>query len=108
MLYDPKWEVQADTKLDPMAYDTFVGWLEKQPHNKRYCYLDHGACLVASYLTAMGFKSIEVFSCGAFTHRIGNQQISAAYPQHLDGIAVHEPHTYRAALERAKSPEFIW
>lgn len=106
MLYDPKWEVE--TKADPMDYKTFVGWLEKQPSDKTYCYLNHGACLVADYLSAMGYEYVQVYSCGDFVHRVGRKKVNAVYPTQLDRISIESPHTYGEALERAKSRRFIW
>lgn len=104
MLYDPKWKQKAD----PMAYETFIGWLEQQPSDGRYCYGDHGACLCASYLTAMGYEGVDLYSCGDFAHTSRGKRVEGQYPVQMDNLAVEQPWTFGAALQRAKMPRYVW
>ncbi len=93
-------------KSNAMTHRSFVAWLKRQPPDKTYCYLDHGHCLVADYLLAQGYKNVKVYSGGVFNH--GKKRGDHDYPQEMDDISNHTPHTYRAALERAQLPRFVW
>jgi hypothetical protein len=96
MLYDPKWEQK--TKADPFSLDSLIAWLEQQPAENRYCYADNGKCLLGRYFTAKGFKAVNVWSSG-----VSYQGGDAGLPPHFNDIAVYTPHTFGAALERARA-----
>jgi len=94
MLYDPKWK--ADVTADPFKLSTLIAWLEKQPAHKGYCYLASGGCLLHQYFTACGFKKVTVGGYGVSLNNI-------EYPLgDFENIPNETPHTFGAALERAR------
>lgn len=96
MLYDPKWEKPADV----MSVRSLIAWLERQPADKEYCYLDHGHCLIGDYLRSCGFSDIWV---GGFTYRhSGTAGERRRLPDAFEDVAADFPRTYGAALERAR------
>lgn len=104
MLYDPKWEVQ--TKADPLSLGALIAWLEKQPANVEYCYIDNGHCLLAQYFTFCGFENVMVgglgeWSCGP--DRNFHKHESRQSPPGFYGVAAEKPHTFGAALKRARA-----
>lgn len=92
MLYDPKWEVK--TKPDVFSLESLIAWLEKQPADEVYDYMNcHGACLLDQYGAAMAVPR------NSATYR----QLDRAF----DGgggyfIACGHPRTFGAALTRAR------
>ena len=48
--------------LPIFSNEAFVNWLEAQPPNKTYRYVDHNNCAIAQYLKAQGFTGIEIGS----------------------------------------------
>jgi hypothetical protein len=113
MLYDPKWEKQAETKADPFALETLIAWLEKQPLARQYPYHRGGQCMLAQYFTANGLRNVHMF-CDAFWHGdaplpswIGQDEgikagILTALPPLFNFVALMQPHTFGAALQRAR------
>jgi hypothetical protein len=90
MLFDPKWE----TKTDTWAMPSFVAWLENQPPEKTYNWLDcRGACLISQYMTANG---IEWYDEGLLLY-------SSHVPEEFKTVAVRHPRTFGAALHRARN-----
>lgn len=110
MLYDPKWEV--NTKADPMQLGTLIAWLEKRPASKGYSYTCNGHCLLAQYFTAMGMKNVFMWA-EYFYHgdkpifmdedEAVDRGIATRLPPNFNKIAVHDPMTFGAALERARA-----
>src|SRR5215831_9558336 len=101
MLWDPK----HDVKLDPMSLDTLIAWLEKQPKDEAYCYNSNGACLLAQYFEAMAFEcpwvgigSVHFGVRDEFWECRGN----IALPDGFNSISFQKPHTFGAALKRAR------
>lgn len=101
MLYDPKWDIEI--KADPFSLDTLIAWLEKQPENKVYCYLDNGGCLLAQYFQANGHPDAEV---GGFevwlTGSPSKRDDEVILPDSFSKIAQEGERTFGAALKRAR------
>lgn len=99
MLYDPKWEKQ--TKADPHSLASLIAWLEQQPANGAYCFLDNGGCLMHQYYAAHGFKNFWV---GGWTVRHANGEGRELFrlTEEFKGIASDGQHTFGAALKRAR------
>jgi hypothetical protein len=100
MLYDPKWEQQAETKADPFSLASLIAWLEQQPAAEMYCYRENGDCLLAQYFIAHGYCNVNM---GPLVFFHGPKNEKANVPRQFNDIAVGDPHTYGAALERARS-----
>jgi hypothetical protein len=99
MLYDPKWEV----KTDPFTFESLIAWLERQPAQKEYCFMDNGGCLFFQYLEEMGVDVVGVG--GASFRREADDRDGGRHPLPTGwpSLASLEPHTFGAALERARA-----
>lgn len=95
MLYDPKWEV----KTDPFSLESLITWLEKQPGEKAYCFFANGGCMLHQYFEAM---KLDIVWVGGLTYETDSGRRDLI-PNGLDDIAAIEPHTFGAALNRARS-----
>lgn len=89
MFFDPT--CKPETKADPYTIEAMIAWLEKQPANKTYPFMDcFGGCLFAKYLASHGHK----WQAGDYA------MVTEFLPPH---VAAMEPWTYGAALERARA-----
>lgn len=94
MLYDPKWEQQAETRAKP-SLAGLIAWLETQDPAEPYRYscID-GSCLIDQYLTyATGKPSLP----DPATH----WPVCGGADNYWN-IASPWPQTFGAALERAR------
>ena len=89
MLYDKRWD-KVETKDDVLSTASLIAWLEKQPPEKKYDYFNCcGACLIDQY--------------------IGKNTTPDEYASIMDRtnweteVAAPRPHTFGAALERARA-----
>ncbi len=87
MLDNVKWYLPK--VADPQSLGALITWLEPFPAKKPYCYTDSGKCLAAQYNKSIGRPY-------ASTHL-------TPFDCDLELIALEEPHTFGAALERARS-----
>ncbi len=98
MLYDPKWEVQTETKTrHPLKLATLVAWLEKQPADEIYRYEDSGECLLGRYFAACGWTNVGL---GHIFVASDQQPNAVQMPKSFQRTAATEPHTFGAALKR--------
>jgi hypothetical protein len=95
MLYDKRWDKQLETR-DPFTLESLIAWLEKQPANKVYCYGDLGSCLAARYNASIGRR----YSVAILPLKSSDDK---TFDEKLERIAVMGPHTFGAALERARA-----
>lgn len=97
MLYDPKWE----TKVDPLSLAGLIAWLETQPANRTYEWMDcSGGCLIGEYGRAIGIKRLDRRNYELNQIFGGdNGTIFDTYSQVCNGGG---PYTYGAALKRAR------
>lgn len=109
MLYDPRWEVEI--KADPLSLEGLIAWLERKPADQEYDFLDNANCLNAQYFKARGFP---LFSCGTISFAYWRKKhflwlfpyktmTEVAFPMAFNVVAVKEPRTFGAALERARA-----
>lgn len=101
MLYDPKWEVETKSPVKPDVYalSTLIAWLEKQPTKKEYDFWDcDGACLISQYMTSCGMESLVWDE-----DRNSSKYTAFCNDTNFDDIAFPSPHTFGAALERARA-----
>lgn len=96
MLYDPKWEVKHIR-----TYASLIAWLESQNPAEKYCFMDTGDCLLHRYFTACGLKNVEVGGL-YFTHQTSDGEQDERLPLRFEDVAAQTPHTYGAALKRAR------
>lgn len=103
MLFNPDWKKKI--KADPMALDTLISWAELQPPDEHYDYRNCHTCYLAQYFHDCGFNRVEVSK--NFVKRWDQGLILSLpaqdmLPDLFNWIAEDVPHTYGAALERAK------
>ncbi len=95
--------------LDGTNYETevfslagLVAWLEKQNPETEYQYTDCGGCLLHQYFVASGINMPVGWGMGGSTWYDFNHHRSDL-PEHFDGVSLRDPHTFGAALTRAKA-----
>ena len=93
MLFDPKWE--QETRADPFTLRGLIAWLEKKPAETQYCWLRTDRCLVAHYL-----RDVTGERCPGGKW-IFSTVLGDGWPYYE--IAALAPHTYGAALKRARA-----
>lgn len=55
MLYDPKWEKQAEQKNEIGSLGSIIAWLETKNQSEKYEFMDcNGKCLFGQYMTHHG------------------------------------------------------
>jgi hypothetical protein len=82
-----------------LSVEALADWLRTQPGETSYDYCDNGGCLNYRFFKASGLPVSGVGST-VWTDKDGGRH---PLPVELDHIAVWEPHTYAAALERAEA-----
>lgn len=90
MLHNPNWD---KAKTSPLLLDNFIAWLQKQPADEKYDWLDSDSCLAAQYS-----QSID--------REYGHNDILAlagTFSADLENIAYARPWNFGAALNRAKA-----
>lgn len=96
MLYDPKWESPAVKVTEPSPAD-FIAWLETKNPEGRYDFDDcNGLCLVGQYMAHHG-KRWRDSTYRDYCEVVGGNGVWFSVP-----VAISEPHTFGAALERAR------
>lgn len=90
-------QTHVGTKPDVFSLESLIAWLEKQPGDNVYCYDDAGHCLHAQYFTA---KRLNWSSLGNVCVLIdgGYRDLPASFQM----TAQQRPHTFGAALDRAR------
>lgn len=83
---------------NPLSLDSLISWLEKQPADGSYNYVDPHGCLIYQYLEQMGF---QVRSIGGSSW-LDPQLAQHDFPVEFNEIAARAPNTYGVALQRAK------
>jgi hypothetical protein len=91
MLYDPKWEQKTD---DVFSLESLIAWLEKQPRDRRYDYIDTHNCLAACYYKDMGQEMRVVLLKDYPT-------AASPFSYKLEWIACHSD-TYGEAIDHAR------
>ena len=105
MLYDPKWE-KTETKADPFTLEALIAWLEKQPANATYCYTSTGGCLVAQFLLSLGTYTAVGVDHRGFYNRSPDSRSTydpIPLPPFFNEVALKNPRTFGAALDRARA-----
>lgn len=104
MLYDKKWDKQIETKADPFSLKSFAMWLETQPANERYSFLNVSNCAYAQYLKAKGYRFVLI---GGFSFSHGWRTFIPSAGRPLTADVRHvlngHPYTFGAALQRART-----
>ena len=98
MLYDKRWD-KPEVKADPFSLESLIAWAEKQPADKHYDFWCN-QCYLGQYFEAHGF---EVVSIGTGTVLFRGSTGRMTLPPHFNAIAEATPHTFGAALARARA-----
>ena len=99
MLYDPKWEKQAETKADPLSLQSLILWLEKQPSGVPYDGCQYDECMLFQWLQSMD-AGVRAGVGNSWGYKFRGQPISV---ENFKAIALSGSHTFGAALERARA-----
>lgn len=97
MLYDKRWD-KTETKADPSTLESLIAWLEKQPADREYCYMDNGRCLLGQYFLASGFSKVSVGGTEVVLNGI-----EILLSETFQDIAWASPRTFAGALDRART-----
>src|SRR6266404_2628612 len=98
VLFDPTWE--ATTKPAVFSLEGLIAWLETMPADKRYNYEDcSGECLYGQYMTSHGIPWDE---SGHFESDVAKTLPAKFCNLVYSKVACFMPHTFGAALERAR------
>ena len=106
MLFDPAWK-EAKTG-DKFSLDTLIAWLERQPVDGTYNYINSNQCLLAKYYTEMYGEPICVSSYGNHGYASGSARDFPS-PDSFWKVAAHinagfhKDWTFGGALRRAKA-----
>ncbi len=87
-------------KADPLSLRSLVEWLERQDGETEYDYGCNGHCLIAQYLNAVGVKCAAVVPRA---YREGGEPIYKDFSREFESVAISRPHTFGAALQRARN-----
>lgn len=98
MLYDKRWD-KTEAKPDVFSLEGLIAWLEKQSPANSYCFFNNGGCLLHQYFTA---SAVDIDWVGGYTYTLKGQP-SEPLPEPFEDISADYPHTFGAALERARA-----
>ena len=89
---------------NPLSTLELTTWLEQQPADKEYDYTDNKGCLIHQYLKAKGFNvgSVNPARWSEPADKDLNYK-RHALPHNWNDISNGFPHTFGAALKRAKA-----
>jgi hypothetical protein len=96
MLYNKRWD---ETKADQLTLPALIAWLEKQPADEEYCYVDAGRCLAAQYHQSIGLP----YTSAPFDASRSSYPPNEPFGSRLERIGYDSPRTFGAALERARA-----
>ena len=104
MLYRIEWD--RPKVADVFSLESLIAWLEKQPTDGRYCYINNGRCLLSQYFRAMGFQRVRMLPW-KFDHSDGEARLPEIFDQIAQG---HDPGdwVFGAALARARHKHHDW
>lgn len=85
------------TADDPFKLETLIAWAEKQPADKRYDYWCN-RCYFGQYFEAHGHQ-VRMVGTASVTFNDGETR---HFPAGFFDVAFEAPHTFGAALERAR------
>jgi hypothetical protein len=102
MLWNPKHDLPAETKADPFSLDALIAWLETKEPTEEYRYGACFGCAIAQYLMSLGVEK-PLVGARTWTDFAEKHLSDTPLPVHWNKIAVREPHTFGAALERARA-----
>lgn len=101
MLYDPKWEKEAEQKADPLSIGSLISWIEKQPAKGGYCWSNSGGCLLFMWLQSMDPK-VREGEGHSFNYVFRGNAVDL---HHFSSIALGDESTFSAALKRARASQ---
>lgn len=97
MLWNPKFDKQ--TTVYPFSLEALIAWLEKQPEGDKYNHRCAGHCLLAQYFAAVGFTNVRL----GWRLIASDQFAGRSVPEDFQLVAYTAPHTFGAALARARA-----
>lgn len=104
MLFNTAWNKQkteVQPQVDIMSTASLIAWLEKQPTDGTYPFNDPYRCLLAQYLHENG-KPWAILGQFSF-YPDGGWGDHEVLPKAFVKVAAQMPHTFGAALARARA-----
>lgn len=101
MLYDPRWDKHL--KAATLSIDSLIAWLETQDPATEYTYRRIDDCLICRMVKSLGYPKARVGSTMVWLRTSGMDDADIPLPRQMDDIAGQYPHTYGAALTRARA-----
>lgn len=83
------------SKVDPFSLEALIAWLEKQPGEMEYPHMDVRGCALCQYGTSIGRGNIF--------HDLLDEFEARGHWKDVAHITLLPPHTFGAALQRARS-----
>jgi hypothetical protein len=99
MLYNPNWD-NPPAQSSPLTIDRLIAWLETQPPDEEYRYKESRECAICQMLRATGYPKATVGSEMVWLHGAGFDYVYL--PSEMDAAVAAKPHTFGAALARAR------
>lgn len=100
-------QAETETKPDVFSLEGLIAWLETQPPAKTYDWLGNacnGGCLLDNYLFAFGYPMHTPHGPPDVNYqRLATLNGTMPYPRMDYIVAEAKPHTYGAALSRARA-----
>jgi hypothetical protein len=105
MLFNLKWNKTAETAEkpqinNPLSLDAVIAWLEKQPANQRYDYVDPHNCMAAQYNRSIGREYSAASTI--LTARGGESNFDTLLEEIAQGSGIIRTQKFGAALKRAR------
>lgn len=92
----------VEAKPAPFTLESLIAWLETKQADEEYCYSRTGECLIAHYLKEVcGYARPNIGS--TFYSDLDGPVRMRDLPPKWDDIALRGPHTFGAALIRARA-----
>lgn len=98
MLYDARWDQNAETKVNPLSLSSLIAWLETMPPERKYCWFSKEPCLIEQFANYHCLSKHELYSIFDINGRNLYNRLTTK-----SAIAASLPHTFGDALTRARA-----
>lgn len=90
---------KPNVTADPWSIDGFIAWAESNPTDKHYQWANGNICLLAQWGQHLNPKEHQVYGYTTALNTISAWGCAIKFER---AVAVYSPHTFGAAVERAK------
>jgi hypothetical protein len=93
---------ESEVRHDPFSLPALIAWMKTKPADEVYCYEDNGDCLIGQYLQYIGIKEVRIGGSYWRDNALYPTDVRHPLPDGWNNIAVTQPRTFGAALQRAE------